>query len=62
MDRPDACKFPQFQRETPLWEAVLFEHAKEGYLGMPAKGGHEEYTDCEIENVAEYMRSLVHAD
>ena len=45
---------------SPMWEAVLFDHATEGYFGMPAKGGHPEYTDREIEHAAEYMLSLVY--
>ena len=28
-----------------LWEAVLFEHAIEGYKSMPPKGGHLELSD-----------------
>lgn len=38
-----------------LWEAVLFEHAKEGYLAMPAKGGEETLDDATVEMAAEYM-------
>ena len=42
---------------SPLWSAVLIEHAKSGYLGMPAKGGHEELTDRAVEAAGEYMLS-----
>ena len=38
-----------------LWEAVLFEHAKSGYLEMPEKGGHPELTEDSVEAAAEYM-------
>lgn len=38
-----------------LWEAVLFEHAKTGYLGMPAKGGEETLEDTTVSRAAEYM-------
>ena len=38
-----------------LWEAVLFEHAKDGYLEMPAKGGDETLDDTIVEMAAEYM-------
>ena len=41
-----------------LWEAVLFEHAKEGYLEMPAKGGDESLDDTTVERAAEYMLSV----
>ena len=38
-----------------LWEAVLFEHAKSGYMDMPAKGGDESLNDATVEMAAEYM-------
>ncbi len=38
-----------------LWEAVLFEHAKDGYLSMPARGGEESLDDATVEMAAEYM-------
>lgn len=41
-----------------LWEAVLFEHAKEGYMEMPAKGGADDLDDTTVEMAAEYMLSL----
>lgn len=40
-----------------LWSAVLFEHAKAGYLDMPEKGGQSELTDASVEAAAEYMLS-----
>ena len=43
---------------SPLWTAVLFEHAKSGYLGMPAKGGHPELSDRAVESAGEYMLSV----
>ena len=38
-----------------LWEAVLFEHAKAGYMDMPAKGGDQSLDDAIVEKAAEYM-------
>ncbi len=38
-----------------LWEAVLMEHADEGYLGMPAAGGDSRLTDYDVEVATEYM-------
>ncbi len=40
---------------SQLWEAVLFEHAKDGFLGMPAMGGEETLDDTVVEKAAEYM-------
>jgi cytochrome c5 len=40
---------------SQLWSVVLTEHAKAGYLEMPARGGVGELTDEEIEAAGEYM-------
>lgn len=40
---------------SPLWSAVLLEHAKSGYLDMPARGGHPELTERAVEAAGEYM-------
>lgn len=40
---------------SPLWSAVLLEHAKEGFLEMPAKGGHGYLSDRAVEAAGEYM-------
>ncbi len=37
------------------WVAVLEEHAKEGYLAMPARGGDPGLSDHEVSAAAEYM-------
>ena len=42
---------------SPLWSAVLFEHAKQGYLDMPARGGEPGLSDAEVEAAGEYMLS-----
>jgi cytochrome c5 len=41
-----------------MWQAVLFNHAKAGYLDMPEKGGAAELSDEAVEAAAEYMLSL----
>ena len=40
---------------SDLWEAVLFEHAENGYLSMPAQGGDSRLSDYEAEAAAEFM-------
>jgi cytochrome c5 len=45
-----------------LWEAVLFEHAKSGYLDMPAKGGNESLADATVSRAAEYMLTLTYPE
>jgi cytochrome c5 len=41
-----------------MWQAVLFNHAKSGYLEMPGKGGQDELSDESVEAAAEYMLGL----
>lgn len=40
------------------WEAVLFEHARNGFGDMPAKGGAETIDEATVSKAAEYMMSL----
>ena len=40
---------------SPLWSAVLLEHAKAGWLQMPSKGGHSELSDQDVEVAGEYL-------
>lgn len=45
----------EWQNRSPLWQAVLIEHAKAGYLGMPAKGGSDELSELSVSHAVEYM-------
>jgi cytochrome c5 len=45
----------QWKDRSDMWQAVLFEHAKAGYLDMPGKGGQSELTDGAVEAAVEYM-------
>ena len=51
-----------WNNRSKLWDAVLAEHAKSGYLGMPAKGGEPDTSDYEVEVAAEYMLNMAHPD
>jgi cytochrome c5 len=42
--------------------AVLFKHAKSGYLEMPGKGGHTDLTDESVEAATEYMLGLTYPE
>jgi|GEM_PF-1434323 len=44
-----------WSERSPLWSAVLLEHAKSGYLDMPTKGGKLELSDRVVEAAGEYM-------
>lgn len=47
---------------SPHWEAVLAEHAKDGYLSMPAKGGTPELRDAVVSRATEYMLLQAYPD
>ena len=40
---------------SPLWQAVLMEHAEAGYIDMPVKGGNEELSDQQVDEAVLYM-------
>ena len=44
-----------WSERSPLWTAVLLEHAKNGYLEMPCKGGQVELSDRAVEAAGEFM-------
>ncbi|MDH3641480.1 MAG: c-type cytochrome [Gammaproteobacteria bacterium] len=46
-----------WSERSRLWTAVLSEHAKQGYLTMPAKGGAEGLTEAAVAAACEYMLS-----
>lgn len=52
----------QWEGRSDLWQAVLFEHAKSGYLDMPGKGGQPDLTDEAVEAAAEYMLGLTYPE
>lgn len=52
----------QWEGRSELWQAVLFEHAKSGYLDMPGKGGQPDLTDQAVEAAAEYMLGLTYPE
>lgn len=45
-----------------LWDAVLFEHAREGYGRMPARGGEETLPESLVTRAAEHMMALTFPD
>ena len=42
---------------SQLWSTILVDHAKNGYLRMPARGGQMKLSDKAIEAAVEYMLS-----
>lgn len=57
-DAPRTGVREDWSERSDLWQAVLFNHAKAGYLEMPGKGGQPELTDEAVEAAAEYMLGL----
>jgi len=51
-----------WENRSSLWVAVLTEHATEGYLGMPPKGGDPSLSDAEICAAVAYMMTLTHPE
>jgi cytochrome c5 len=47
-----------WENRSDLWQAVLMEHAKAGYLGMPAKGGDAALSDWTIDAATQYMLEI----
>jgi cytochrome c5 len=52
----------QWSDRSDLWEAVLFEHARNGIGNMPEKGGDTAMPNAEMEAAAEYILSVVYPD
>lgn len=44
------------------WVGVLEEHAKNGYLAMPPRGGDPTLSDQEVVTAAEHMLTLTHPE
>jgi cytochrome c5 len=57
-DAPITGDRDQWEERSDMWQAVLFNHAKSGYLEMPGKGGQPELTDEAVEAATEYMLGL----
>jgi len=54
-DAPRIRQRESWTERSPLWSAVLLEHAREGWLDMPAKGGHPYLSDRAVQAAGEYM-------
>lgn len=51
-----------WEARSSLWQAVLMEHAKEGYFNMPARGGKTNLPDEVVNAAAEYMLEITFPD
>lgn len=57
---PQTGQPEDWQDRSHLWEAVLFEHAEQGFIKMPARGGADHATDYDVRVAAEYMLTITH--
>jgi len=51
-----------WEGRSPLWLAVLAEHANNGYMEMPAKGGRAELPDQVVIRAMEHMLLLTYPE
>lgn len=56
---PVTGRAADWAQRSRLWQAVLAEHARRGYLGMPAQAGGE-LSDQEVQAAAEHMLAITH--
>lgn len=61
-DAPQTGDRAAWEGKSWLWEAVLFEHAKDGYGKMPAKGGAATLDEAAVTKAAEYMMMLTYPE
>ncbi|PLW69237.1 c-type cytochrome [Pseudohalioglobus lutimaris] len=59
---PVVGKADDWDQRSSLWDAVLVEHAQNGYLKMPAHGNADYTTDYDVGAAAEYMLTLTHPE
>lgn len=60
-DAPQLDEADDWDMRTHLWTAVLKDHAKNGFLGMPAKGGHSKLSEQNISDALYYMETKIKA-
>lgn len=51
-----------WEARSRLWQAVLSDHAKAGYLDMPAKGGRPDLPNATIDLAVDYMLSVTYPE
>jgi len=60
-EAPQLDEADDWDLRTHLWAAVLKDHAKNGFLKMPAKGGHSTLTSQNIDDALYYMEIKIKA-
>jgi cytochrome c5 len=60
-DAPQLDEADDWDLRNSEWTAILKDHAKNGFLGMPAKGGHSKLSDQNISDALYYMEVKIKA-
>jgi len=61
-DAPSIGVREDWDGRSRLWVAVLAEHARLGYLEMPAKGGDVTLTDEQVAAASEYIMAVTYPE
>lgn len=59
---PKVGRAKDWTDRSRLWEAVLMEHAENGYIRMPARGNADYATEYDVKTAAEYMLHLTYPE
>ncbi|MDJ0938678.1 MAG: c-type cytochrome [Woeseiaceae bacterium] len=51
-----------WEKVSELWQAVVMEHARDGYFDMPAKGDQPELPDATVDAAVEHMLKITYPD
>ena len=61
-DAPAVGVREDWDERSRLWTAVLFQHARHGYLEMPPRGGSLDVTERQVDAAAEYMLTVTYPE
>jgi len=62
LDAPVVGNAADWEQVSKLWQAVVMEHANEGYFDMPGKGGRPELPDAVVGAAVEHMLTITYPE
>ena len=62
LDAPVVGSAEDWEKVSKLWQAVVMEHARDGYFDMPAKGDQPELPDATVDAAVEHMLKITYPD
>ncbi|MFM8333793.1 MAG: c-type cytochrome [Candidatus Methylumidiphilus sp.] len=60
-DAPQLDEDGDWNVRSPQWASIFSDHARSGFLGMPAKGGHAQLSNQDINDALYYMEVKIQA-